>query len=57
MQFSGKKNILILGVDSNGKKTDPFEGTRTDTILLVSIDKLGKSVMRFQSQRQQSLYC
>ena len=37
MPFSGKQNILIMGVDSNGSKTDPFKGTRTDTILLVSI--------------------
>lgn len=56
MQFSGKKNILILGVDSNGKKTDPFEGTRTDTILLVSIDKLGKSVNAVSIPRDSKVY-
>ncbi len=56
MQFSGKQNILILGVDSNGKKSDPFEGTRTDTILLVSIDKFGKSVNAISIPRDSKVY-
>lgn len=56
MPFSGKQNILILGVDSNGKKSDPFKGTRTDTILLVSIDKLGKAVNAVSIPRDSKVY-
>jgi len=56
MPFSGKQNILILGVDSNGSETDPFKGTRTDTILLVSIDKFGKSVNAISIPRDSKVY-
>lgn len=56
MQFSGKQNILIMGVDSNGNKTDPFKGTRTDSILLVSIDKFGKSVNAISIPRDSKVY-
>lgn len=56
MPFSGKQNILIMGVDSNGCKTDPFKGTRTDTILLVSIDKFGKSVNAVSIPRDSKVY-
>ena len=56
MPFSGKQNILILGVDSNGSETDPFKGTRTDTILLVSIDKFGKSVNAVSIPRDSKVY-
>jgi len=56
MPFSGKQNILILGVDSNGSESDPFKGTRTDTILLVSIDKLGKSVNAVSIPRDSKVY-
>ncbi len=31
-------NILIMGVDSNGKNTERFTGTRSDSMLLVSLD-------------------
>lgn len=33
-----KINILLMGVDSNGKDTDRFNGTRSDTMMLVSVD-------------------
>jgi len=56
MPFSGKQNILIMGVDSNGSKTDPFKGTRSDTLLLVSIDKLGKSVNAVSIPRDSKVY-
>lgn len=56
MPFSGKQNILIMGVDSNGSKTDPFKGTRTDSILLVSIDKFGKSVNAVSIPRDSKVY-
>lgn len=54
--FRGKQNILIMGVDSNGKGSDPFEGTRTDTILLASIDKFGKSVNFLSIPRDSKVY-
>ncbi|MCR5262145.1 MAG: LCP family protein [Candidatus Gastranaerophilales bacterium] len=42
--FNRKHNILILGVDSNGTDTDPFENTRSDTILIVTLKPKDKSV-------------
>lgn len=54
--FSGKQNILILGVDSNGRQADPFKGTRTDTILLVSIDKFGKAVNAVSIPRDSKVF-
>jgi len=44
MTLMGNKNILCLGVDSNGRMADPFFGTRSDTIIIASIDKYGNSV-------------
>jgi len=31
-------NVLVMGVDSNGKNTERFTGTRSDSMILVSID-------------------
>ncbi len=31
-------NILVMGVDSNGKNTERFVGTRSDSMILVSLD-------------------
>ena len=42
--FNKRQNILVLGVDSNGPKTDKFKGTRSDTILLVNIDPSAHSI-------------
>lgn len=42
--FNRKQNILILGVDSNGTDTNPFENTRSDTILIVTLKPKDKSV-------------
>jgi len=41
--FNRKHNILILGVDSNGTDADPFENTRSDTILIVTLKPKEKS--------------
>lgn len=43
-KLSQKMTILLLGVDSNGLNTDPFLGTRSDTMMLVSIDPLVNKV-------------
>jgi len=37
-------NILVMGVDSNGKNTERFTGTRSDTIMLVSVDPQAQKV-------------
>ncbi len=43
-KLSQKMNILLMGVDSNGLNTDPFLGTRSDTMMLVSIDPIENKV-------------
>ncbi|MCA9818385.1 MAG: LCP family protein, partial [Cyanobacteria bacterium HKST-UBA01] len=42
--LSGRTNILLMGVDSNGKNTKRFENTRSDTMILASIDPFNKKV-------------
>ncbi|MEI7473226.1 MAG: LCP family protein [bacterium] len=42
--LDNKQNILLLGVDSNGKNSDPFDHTRSDSIIVLSIDPFGKTV-------------
>ncbi len=51
-----KQNILIVGVDSNGKDTDPFKGTRSDTMILVNIDPAGHSVNAISIPRDSKVY-
>ena len=31
-------NVLVMGVDSNGRNTDRFANTRSDTMMIVSVD-------------------
>ncbi|MBR5555343.1 LCP family protein [bacterium] len=51
-----RKNILLLGVDSNGEDTNPFEGTRTDTIILMNVDPKTKSVNAISIPRDSKVY-
>ncbi len=51
-----RRNILLLGVDSNGEGTDPFEGTRTDTIILMNIDPRSKSLNALSIPRDSKVY-
>lgn len=51
-----RKNILLLGVDSNGEGTDPWEGTRTDTIILLNIDPKTKSLNALSIPRDSKVY-
>lgn len=51
-----KQNILLLGVDSNGDDTDLWEGTRTDTIVLLSIDPKSKSLNAISIPRDSKVY-
>lgn len=54
--FKKRENILVLGVDSNGADTDPFENTRTDTIMLVSLDKATKTANIVSIPRDSKVY-
>ena len=54
--FSKRQNILILGVDSNGKGTDSIKGTRSDTIILANIDPSSKSVNLVSIPRDSKVY-
>jgi LCP family protein required for cell wall assembly len=42
--LSERMNLLVLGVDSNGRNTERFNGTRSDTIMLASLDPIEKKV-------------
>ena len=54
--FSHRQNILILGVDSNGRGTDSIKGTRSDTIILANIDPHTKSVNLVSIPRDSKVY-
>lgn len=51
-----RQNILLLGVDSNGSKTDPWSGTRSDTIVLLNIDPKTRSVNAISIPRDSKVY-
>ena len=51
-----RKNILLLGVDSNGEGSDPWVGTRTDTIILMNIDPKTKSLNALSIPRDSKVY-
>lgn len=51
-----RQNILLLGVDSNGSKTDPWKGTRSDTIVLLNIDPKTRSVNALSIPRDSKVY-
>ncbi len=56
MTLMGDKNILFLGVDSNGPYSNSFYGTRSDTILLVNVHRNGKSVNAISIPRDSKVY-
>lgn len=51
-----KQNILLLGVDSNGSNTDPWKGTRSDTIVLLNIDPKTRSVNAISVPRDSKVF-
>ncbi len=51
-----KQNILLLGVDSNGQDADLWEGTRTDTIVLLNIDPRTKTLNAISIPRDSKVY-
>lgn len=54
--FGRQQNILLLGVDSNGNGTDPWKGTRSDTIILMNIDPATRSVNAISIPRDSKVY-
>lgn len=54
--FNKRHNILVLGVDSNGPEADPFENTRSDTIVVLSINPKKKSVNVISIPRDSKVY-
>ena len=56
LSFGRAKNILLLGVDSNGEGTDKWEGTRTDTIIVMNIDPKTHSVNAISIPRDSKVY-
>ena len=51
-----RQNILLLGVDSNGEGTKMWEGTRSDTIVIVNIDPKTKSINAISIPRDSKVY-
>ena len=51
-----RQNILILGVDSNGQDTDMWQGTRSDTILIVNIDPKTHTIKAISIPRDSKVY-
>ncbi|MFA7659429.1 MAG: LCP family protein [Candidatus Gastranaerophilaceae bacterium] len=51
-----RQNILLLGVDSNGSKTDPWTGTRSDTIVVLNIDPKTRSINAISIPRDSKVY-
>src|SRR5574344_1614607 len=57
MPFMAKRqNVLLLGVDSNGRNSDPFKGTRSDTMILLSVDPSDKTVNAISIPRDSKVY-
>lgn len=55
--FSPKKqNILLLGIDSNGEGADLWEGTRSDTIMVVNIDPRTHTVKAISIPRDSKVF-
>lgn len=51
-----RQNILLLGVDSNGSNTDPWRGTRSDTMVLLNIDPKTRSINAISIPRDSKVY-
>ena len=57
MPFSPRRqNILFLGVDSNGAGTDMWDGTRSDTILVVNIDPRTRTIKAISIPRDSKVF-
>lgn len=54
--LSRRQNILLLGVDCNGSDSDPFRGTRSDTMILLNVDPKDHSVNAISIPRDSKVY-
>ena len=54
--IGGRQNILIMGLDSNGAAADPFKGTRSDSMMVLSVDPLTKSANVISIPRDSKVY-
>lgn len=54
--FSKRQNILLLGVDAAEPGKDPFEGNRSDTIILLNIDLTSKTINAVSIPRDSKVY-
>ena len=51
-----RQTILVLGIDANEQGTDPWKGTRSDTIILLNIDAGHKSINLVSVPRDSKVY-
>lgn len=51
-----RQNILLLGIDSNGEGSDLWEGTRSDTIMVVNIDPRTRTVKAISIPRDSKVF-
>lgn len=51
-----RQNILLLGVDSNGEGADLWEGTRSDTIIILNVDPKTRSINAISIPRDSKVY-
>lgn len=51
-----RQNILLLGVDSNGEGTDIWEGTRSDTIMVVNVDPKTHTIKAISIPRDSKVF-
>ena len=54
--FGKRQNILLLGVDAAEPDKDPFEGNRSDTIILLNIDSTSKTINAISIPRDSKVY-
>ena len=53
---SHRQNILLLGVDSNGQGTDMWNGTRSDTIMVVNLDPKTHTIKAISIPRDSKVF-
>lgn len=48
--------VLAMGVDSNGRGTDPFKGTRTDVMIVTALDPVNKTINAISIPRDSKVF-
>ncbi len=54
--FSKRQTILLVGTDASESPSDPWTGTRTDTIILLNIDANSKSINAISVPRDSKVF-